>query len=71
MAFNDFSDMLARIKNAHQEIKYQLVSKIKIEHKCIECLKDEGYIRDFKNIEERKGVSSIKLNSNTLMEVLY
>ena len=24
-------------------------------------LKDEGYIRDFKNIEERKGVNSIKI----------
>ena len=25
-------------------------------------LKDEGYIRDFKDIEERKGINSIKID---------
>ena len=63
MAFNDaLSDMLARIKNAHQAKKsstscYQ--SKLNVN--VLSVLKDEGYIRDFQNIEVRKGINSIKI----------
>ncbi len=63
MAFNDaLSDMLARIKNAHQAKKsstscYQ--SKLNVN--VLSVLKDEGYIRDFQNIELRKGINSIKI----------
>ncbi len=63
MAFNDsLSDMLARIKNAHQAKKVStscLKSKLNIN--VLNVLKEEGYIRDFKDIELRKGVSSIQI----------
>ena len=63
MAFNDsLSDMLARIKNAHQAKKVStscLKSKLNIN--VLNVLKQEGYIRDFKDIELRKGVSSIQI----------
>ena len=64
MAFNDsLSDMLARIKNAHQANKVStLCLKSKLNMNVLSVLKDEGYIRDFKNIEERKGVNSIKID---------
>mgnify|MGYP000082438708 CR=1 FL=1 len=64
MAFNDsLSDMLARIKNAHQANKVStLCLKSKLNVNVLSVLKDEGYIRDFKDIEERKGVSSIKID---------
>ena len=63
MALNDsLSDMLARIKNAHQANKVStLCLKSKLNMNVLSVLKDEGYIRDFKNIEERKGVNSIKI----------
>ena len=63
MAFNDsLSDMLARIKNAHQANKVStLCLKSKLNTNVLSVLKNEGYIRDFKDIEERKGVSSIKI----------
>ncbi len=63
MSFNDsLSDMLARIKNAHQANKVStLCFKSKLNINVLNVLKDEGYIRDFKNIDERKGVSSIKI----------
>ena len=56
MAFNDsLSDMLARIKNAHQANKVStLCLKSKLNVNVLSVLKDEGYIRDFKDIEERK-----------------
>ena len=56
MALNDsLSDMLARIKNAHQANKVStLCLKSKLNMNVLSVLKDEGYIRDFKNIEERK-----------------
>ena len=65
MALNDsLSDMLARIKNAHQANKIStLCLKSKLNMNVLSVLKDEGYIRDFKNIEERKGVNSIKYAS--------
>ena len=64
MAFNDsLSDMLARIKNAHQANKVStLCLKSKLNINVLNVLKDEGYIRDFKDIEERKGISSIKID---------
>ena len=64
MAFNDaLSDMLARIKNAHRAKKtYTSCFKSKLNINVLSVLKDEGYIRDFKNVEERKGVNSIKID---------
>ena len=64
MALNDsLSDMLARIKNAHQANKVStscLKSKLNIN--VLNVLKNEGYIRDFKDIEVRKGINSIKID---------
>ncbi len=64
MAFNDsLSDMLARIKNAHQANKVStLCLNSKLNINVLNVLKEEGYIRDFKNIEERKGINSIKID---------
>ena len=64
MAFNDsLSDMVARIKNAHQANKIStLCMKSKLNINVLSVLKDEGYIRDFKDIEERKGINSIKID---------
>ena len=64
MAFNDsLSDMLARIKNAHQANKVStLCLKSKLNINVLSVLKDEGYIRDFKDFEERKGVNSIQID---------
>ncbi len=64
MAFNDsLSDMLARIKNAHlaKKVSTQCL-KSKLNINVLNVLKDEGYIRDFQHIEERKGVSTIKID---------
>ena len=64
MAFNDsLSDMLARIKNAHQAKKVStLCLKSKLNINVLSVLKEEGYIRDFNNIEEKKGINSIKID---------
>ena len=64
MAFNDsLSDMLARIKNAHQAKKVSTSClKSKLNMNVLNVLKAEGYIRDFKDVEERKGISSIKID---------
>ena len=64
MAFNDaLSDMLARIKNAHKAKKtYTSCFKSKLNLNVLSVLKDEGYIRDFSDIEERKGISFIKID---------
>ena len=64
MAFNDaLSDMLARIKNAHRAKKtFTSCFNSKLNLNVLTVLKNEGYIRDFKNIEERKGISSIKID---------
>ena len=63
MAFNDaLSDMLARIKNAHQAKKSSTSCfKSKLNLNVLSVLKNEGYIRDFKDIEERKGIRIIKI----------
>ena len=64
MAFNDaLSDMLARIKNAHRAKKtFTSCYKSKLNINVLSVLKEEGYIRDFKDIEQRKGISSIKID---------
>ena len=64
MAFNDaLSDMLARIKNAHRAKKtFTSCYKSKLNINVLSVLKEEGYIRDFKDIEQRKGVNSIKID---------
>tara|TARA_A100001015_G_scaffold265853_1_gene314598 strand:+ start:4839 stop:5237 length:399 start_codon:yes stop_codon:yes gene_type:complete len=64
MAFNDaLSDMLARIKNAHIAKKtFTSCFKSKLNENVLSVLKDEGYIRDFKSVEERKGVTFLKID---------
>ena len=64
MAFNDsLSDMLARIKNAHRARKsFTSCFKSKLNLNVLSVLKDEGYIRDFKDVEIRKGISSIQID---------
>jgi len=64
MAFNDaLSDMLARIKNAHKARKsFTSCYKSKLNLNVLTVLKDEGYIRDFKNIEIRKGINNIQID---------
>ena len=64
MAFNDaLSDMLARIKNAHKARKsFTSCYKSKLNLNVLNVLKDEGYIRDFKNVEIRKGINNIQID---------
>ena len=64
MAFNDsLSDMLARIKNAHKANKsFTSCFKSKLNLNVLMVLKDEGYIRDFQDVELRKGISNIKID---------
>ena len=64
MALNDtLSDMLARIKNAHKANKtFTSCYKSKLNTNVLSVLKDEGYIRDFQDIELRKGISNIKID---------
>ena len=64
MAFNDaLSDMLARIKNAHKARKsYTSCYKSKLNENVLTVLKHEGYIRDFKNVEIRKGINNIQID---------
>ena len=64
MAFNDsLSDMLARIKNAHKANKtFTSCYKSKLNLNVLSVLKDEGYIRDFQDVEIRKGISNIKID---------
>ena len=68
MAFNDsLSDMLARIKNAHLARKsFTSCFKSKLNMNVLAVLKDEGYIRDFKDIELRDGIYSIQIDLNML-----
>jgi len=63
MGFNDaLSDMLARIKNAHRARKSSTSCfKSKLNINVLTVLKEEGYIRDFKDYEIRKGISSIQI----------
>ena len=64
MAFNDsLSVMLARIKNAHRARK-SITScyKSNLNMNVLSVLKDEGYIRDFRDLEVRKGINSIQID---------
>ena len=63
MAFNDsLSDMLARIKNAHKANKTSTSCfKSKLNINVLSVLKDEGYIKDFNDIEIREGINNIKI----------
>ena len=63
MSFNDsLSDMLARIKNAHKANKTSTSCfKSKLNINVLSVLKDEGYIRDFNDIEIREGINNIKI----------
>jgi len=69
MAFNDsLSDMLARIKNAHKANKaFTSCYKSKLNMNVLSVLKDEGYIRDFQDVELRKGIN-IKLKKYISLE---
>ena len=64
MAFNDsLSDMLARIKNAHKANKaFTSCYKSKLNMNVLSVLKEEGYIRDFQDLELRKGINNIKID---------
>ena len=64
MAFNDsLSDMLARIKNAHKANKaFTACYKSKLNMNVLSVLKEEGYIRDFQDLELRKGINNIKID---------
>ena len=64
MAFNDsLSDMLARIKNALKANKaFTSCYKSKLNMNVLSVLKDEVYIRDFQDVELRKGINNIKID---------
>ena len=64
MSFNDsLSDMLARIKNAHKANKaFTSCYSSKLNSNVLNVLKDEGYIRDFKDIEVRQGIKNIQID---------
>ena len=64
MAFNDsLSDMLSRIKNAHQAKKsFTSCFRSKLNMNVLAVLKNEGYIRDYKDVEIKKGINSIKID---------
>ena len=63
MSFNDsLSDMLTRIRNAYMVNKsstYCLSSNLN--YNVLKVLQDEGYIRSYKKIDIRKGISNIKI----------
>ena len=64
MAFNDsLSDMLARIKNAHNANKsFTSCFSSKLNVNVLNVLKSEGYIRDFKKVQVREGINNIKID---------
>ena len=64
MSFNDsLSDMLARIKNAHKANKtFTSCYSSKLNSNVLNVLKEEGYIRDYKDIEVRQGIKNIKID---------
>ena len=63
MSFNDsLSDMLTRIRNAHKankSVTHCLSSNLN--NNVLKVLKNEGYIRDYKRIDIRKGINQIKI----------
>ena len=64
MSFNDaLSDMLARIKNAHKANKsFTSCYGSKLNSNVLSVLKEEGYIRDFQNVEVSQGINNIKID---------
>jgi len=64
MALNDLlSDMLARIKNAHKANKsFTSCYGSKLNSNVLSVLKEEGYIRDFQNVEVSQGINNIKID---------
>ena len=72
MAFNDsLSDMLARIKNAHRANKtITSCYKSKLNSNVLSVLKDEGYIRDYKDVELRKGINNIQIDLKNSIQYL-
>ena len=57
------ADMITRIRNGQKANKVSITAIYsKLNMNVLSVLKDEGYIRDFKNIEEREGVNSIKID---------
>ena len=55
--------MLARIKNAHKAKKtFTSCYKSKLNLNVLSVLKDEGYIRDFQDVEIREGINNIKID---------
>ena len=64
MSFNDsLSDMLARIKNAHKANKsFTTCFCSKLNSNVLSVLKEEGYIRNFKNVKVREGINNIKID---------
>ena len=63
MSFNDsLSDMLTRIRNAHRVNKrYTFCLLSNLNNNVLKVLKDEGYIRDYKKVDIREGISKIKI----------
>ena len=63
MSFNDaLSDMLARIKNAHKANQnYTHCFNSRLNSNVLAVLKEEGYIRNFENVEIRNEISNIKI----------
>tara|TARA_B100000575_G_scaffold293329_1_gene304356 strand:+ start:8166 stop:8582 length:417 start_codon:yes stop_codon:yes gene_type:complete len=63
MSFNDaLSDMLARIKNAHQARKSSTSCyKSKLNMNVLSVLKEEGYIRNYQDTENASGIKNITI----------
>ena len=63
MSFNDsLSDMLTRIRNAHQvhkSVTYCFSSNLN--NNVLKVLKDEGYIRSYNKVDIKKGISKTKI----------
>ena len=63
MSFNDsLSDMLTRIRNAHKvnkSVTYCFSSNLN--NNVLKVLKDEGYIRNYNNVDIKEGISKIKI----------
>ena len=64
MSMSDtLGDMLTRIRNGLHANKAVIEApSSKFRSNVLGVLKREGYIRDFKNVEERKGVNFIKID---------
>ena len=63
MSFNDsLSDMVTRIRNAHRaNNKDTFCFSSNLNNNVLKVLKDEGYIRDFSQVDIREGISKIKI----------